>query len=238
MCKYLASFKNVNYLKDFIVRNTYNSNAIEGSSMSETATYLSLYEPSTPIKASPREIYEANNHKVALELIINSLSQEEFKLDHVFVINLNKVINNNIIYIGGYRLGGMRIIGSPQKFPHPLKVEELMGDFIKDFNELLCKEDVTYKEIAQSHIDYISIHPFPDGNGRTGRLLTNILLLSHDYPPMTILYEDREEYFNIMKVGDADKLSDLIEKSTLNELEYIQEWENIDNGYEEDDYDM
>lgn len=238
MYKYLKAFKNEKYLKDFIVRNTYNSNAIEGSSMSETATYLSLYEPLVPIKASSREIYEANNHKNALELIINNMSKEDFTLDHDFVIKLNKIINNNIMYIGGYRLGGMRIIGSSQKFPHPLEIQELMSNFIKHFNELLNKENVTYKEIAQSHIDYISIHPFPDGNGRTGRLLTNILLLSLDYPPMTILYEDREEYFNIMKVSDADKLADLIEKSTQRELECIQEWQNIDNNYEEEDYDM
>lgn len=53
-----------------------------------------------------------------------------------------------------------------------------------------------------------------------------------------IKVEDREEYFNIMKDGDADKLADLIEKSTQRELECILEWQNIDDNYEEDDYDM
>ena len=103
------------------------------------------------------------------------------------------------MYIGGYRLGGMKIIGSDKTFPHPLEVNELMNQFINHYNQLLTKPNISYEEIAASHIEYINIHPFPDGNGRTGRLLTNILLLVHDYPPMTILLEDKSKYFNIMK---------------------------------------
>lgn len=230
MFKYNYVFNNEEYLADFIVRNTYNSNAIEGSSMSQPDTYLSLYEKDVPVKASTREIYEATNHKKAWEFILNAMSNQDIKVDNDFIIKLNQIINQDIMYIGGYRLGGMKIIGSDKTFPHPLEVNELMNRFINHYNQLLTKPNISYEEIAASHIEYINIHPFPDGNGRSGRLLTNILLLVHDYPPMTILLEDKSKYFNIMETGNANELANIIEESCNKELTYINYYQDIENS--------
>lgn len=216
---------------DFIVRNTFNSNAIEGNKLTIDDVYNILITNNFIVnEVNNKDYQETINHKEAWKNIINFINDGNYKIDNDFIINLNQIINHDIMYIGGYRLGGMKIIGSDKTFPHPLEVNELMNQFINLYNQLLTKPNISYQEIAASHIEYINIHPFPDGNGRTGRLLTNILLLVHDYPPMTILLEDKSKYFNIMETGNANELANLIEESCNKELTYINYYQNIENS--------
>ena len=216
---------------DFIVRNTFNSNAIEGNKLTIDDVYNILITNNFVVsKVNNKDYQETVNHKQAWENIINFINDGNYKIDNDFIIKLNQIINHDIMYIGGYRLGGMKIIGSDKTFPHPLEVNELMNQFINHYNQLLTKPNISYEEIAASHIEYINIHPFPDGNGRTGRLLTNILLLVHDYPPMTILLEDKSKYFNIMETGNGNELAKLIEESCNKELAYIDHYEDIENS--------
>lgn len=216
---------------DFIVRNTFNSNAIEGNKLTIDDVYNILLTNNFIVnEANNKDYQETVNHKEAWKNIINFINNDNHRINNDFIINLNQIINQNIMYIGGYRLGGMKIIGSDKTFPHPSEVNELMNQFIDDYNQLLTKPNISYEEIAASHIEYINIHPFPDGNGRTGRLLTNILLLVHDYPPMTILLEDKSKYFNIMEKGNANELANLIEESCNKELTYIDCYQDIENS--------
>lgn len=216
---------------DFIVRNTFNSNAIEGNKLTIDDVYNILITNNFIVnEVNNKDYQETVNHKEAWKNIINFINDGNYKIDSDFIINLNQIINQDIMYIGGYRLGGMKIIGSDKTFPHPSEVNELMNQFINHYNQLLTKPNISYKEIAASQIEYINIHPFPDGNGRTGRLLTNILLLVHDYPPMTILLEDKSKYFNIMETGNADELANLIEVSCNKELTYIDYYQDIENS--------
>lgn len=216
---------------DFIVRNTFNSNAIEGNKLTIDDVYNILITNNFIVnEVNNNDYQETVNHKEAWKNIINFINDGNYKIDNDFIINLNQIINQDIMYIGGYRLGGMKIIGSDKTFPHPSEVNELMNQFINHYNQLLAKPNISYEEIATSHIEYINIHPFPDGNGRTGRLLTNILLLVHDYPPMTILLEDKSKYFNIMEKGNVNELANLIEESCTKELTYIDYYQDIENS--------
>ncbi len=216
---------------DFIVRNTFNSNAIEGNKLTIDDVYDILITNNFIVnEVNNKDYQETVNHKEAWENIINFINDGNYKIDSDFIINLNQIINHDIMYIGGYRLGGMKIIGSDKTFPHPSEVNELMNQFINHYNQLVTQPNISYEEIAASHIEYINIHPFPDGNGRTGRLLTNILLLVHDYPPMTILLEDKSKYFNIMETGNANELANLIEESCNKELTYIDYYQDIENS--------
>lgn len=216
---------------DFIVRNTFNSNAIEGNKLTIDDVYNILITNNFIVnEVNNKDYQETVNHKEAWKNIINFVNDGNYKIDNDFIIKLNQIINQDIMYIGGYRLGGMKIIGSDKTFPHPLEVNELMDQFINHYNQLLTKPNISYEEIAASHIEYINIHPFPDGNGRTGRLLTNILLLVHDYPPMTILLEDKSKYFNIMETGNANELANIIEESCNKELTYINYYQDIENS--------
>lgn len=216
---------------DFIIRNTFNSNAIEGNKLTIDDVYNILITNNFIVnEVNNKDYQETINHKEAWKNTINFINDGNYKIDNDFIIKLNQIINHDIMYIGGYRLGGMKIIGSDKTFPHPLEVNELMNQFINHYNQLLTKPNISYEEIAASHIEYINIHPFPDGNGRTGRLLTNILLLVHDYPPMTILLEDKGKYFNIMETGNANELANLIEESCNKELSYIDYYQDIKNS--------
>lgn len=216
---------------DFIVRNTFNSNAIEGNKLTIDDVYNILITNNFIVnEVNNKDYQETVNHKEAWKNIIYFINDGNYKIDNDFIINLNQIINQDIMYIGGYRLGGMKIVGSNKTFPHPSEVNELMNQFINHYNQLLTKHNISYEEIATSHIEYINIHPFPDGNGRTGRLLTNILLLVHDYPPMTILLEDKSKYFNIMEKGNANELANLIEESCNKELTYIDYYQDIENS--------
>lgn len=213
------------YQKDFIVRSVNGSNGIEGSTLSTTETYSILYEKNNKMQnISARDVYETNNLKNATMFML-SLAQNKEMLDHNNILTINQIINENMDlgYIGGYRLGNMRIIGSDKKFPFPIELDDLMNDYIIKYNKLLTKDTITLKEIAQSHIDFINIHPFPDGNGRTGRLLMNYLLISHDMTPLVVETSSKETYLNIMKEENVNKLSEFIYECQQKEYELIQD---------------
>lgn len=199
---------NKEYFEDFISRSTYNSNAIEGNTLSFAETYAIIFnDNSVKVNAQPKEIYEAINHKYALNEVID---RQEKELDSDFIISLNQTINKNIIYVGGYRVGPVRIIGSNKKFPEPQELENLMNEFIDNYNNML-KEEFSFENIAKIHIDFENIHPFPDGNGRTGRLLINYYMLIKNQIPIVIPIEQRSEYLTCMENNDIEGLSELIE---------------------------
>ena len=124
------------------------------------------------------------------------------------MIRVNQIINENIIYVGGYRLGSIRIIGSQKKFPYPLELERQMDQFILEYNQLMYKE-ITMEDIASMHNRYENIHPFPDGNGRTGRLLINYLLLVKNQCPIVIPIGKRKEYLQYMEDNNILSLANL-----------------------------
>ena len=127
---------NQNYYEDFITRSTYHSNAIEGSTLSMHETYALLFNSQhcNIQNASPREIYEAINHKKILTILLDKIVDKEL-LSHDLLIQINQIINDNIIYVGGYRLGPIRIVGFQKKFPYPNELNNDMSKFILQYNK-------------------------------------------------------------------------------------------------------
>lgn len=216
--KYINTLlNNKQYFEDFITRMTYHSNAIEGSSMSLDETYALLFNSNhSPINTTKaREIHEAENHKKVIEYLIKIVGNKE-KLSHEIIINLCHIIQDNIINIVRYRLGIIRIIGSTDTFPYPKDIEELMTYFINNYNKKLL-ENFNFKDLANMHIDYESIHPFEDGNRRTGRILINYFLLMNNLAPLVIPFEKRNEYLKYIRTKDVKNLADFLE--SLQKLE-------------------
>ncbi len=192
-------------VKDFITRFTYHSNAIEGNTLTMQETYDLLYHHSYSKYMNQREIYEAINHKKILDILLDKVKNKEL-LSHELLILINQTINENIMYVGGYRLGPIRIIGSQKKFPYPMELEERMSNFIDNYNNLI-HNNINMLDIAKMHLQYENIHPFPDGNGRTGRLLVNYLLLIKNQCPIVIPVSKRAEYLEYMEECNVEALA-------------------------------
>ncbi len=207
---------NKDYLEDFITRSTYHSNAIEGSTLTYAETYAILYNDNsiTINNKEPREIYEAINHKKALELVFEEPTLLKEKIDEKLIKSINEIINSNIKNTTGYRKTSVIIRGSDHIPPRPEEVNNLMLYFLDDYNNSV---ENTFEKVANFHIRFESIHPFEDGNGRTGRLLINYELLKNNIAPIVIPKEKRSEYFEYLRTLNVEGLSKFIENLSKEE---------------------
>lgn len=213
---------NKEYLEDLITRSTYHSNAIEGNTLTYAETYAILYnDNSFKIEGKePREIYEAINHKKALELVFKNLQNNE-EFDERFIKKLNETINRDIKDTEGYRSVQVFIQGSEHIPPEPEKVPNLMNYYIYNYNH---DEQDIFVKIAKYHIEFEKIHPFEDGNGRTGRLLINYELLKNNLPPVIITKEDRVKYFEFLRDDDNTRLAEWLKELLNKEKERMEKF--------------
>lgn len=213
---------NKDYIEDLITRNTYHSNAIEGSTLTYAETYAILYnDNSFKIEGKePREIYEAINHKNALELVFENLNNN-YGFDERFIKRLNATINKNIKETEGFRTVQVFIQGSEHIPPEAEKIPNLMNYFIYNYNH---DEQDIFTKIARYHIELERIHPFEDGNGRTGRLIINYELLKNNISPVVISKDDRIKYFEFLRNSDVKGLSDWFRDLSVSEEERMRKF--------------
>lgn len=178
--------------EEFIVEFTYNSNAIEGNTLTLRETDLVL-RGLTIDKKPLKDHMEAVGHKEAFEfvseLVKNNvpISESVIKQIHYLVLADKKEDR------GVYRRVPVRIMGAQHTPVQPYlivpKMEELLRNFVESTEHIVTK-------LAWFHIEFEGIHPFIDGNGRTGRLLVNLELMKAGYPPIDIKFTDRIAYYN------------------------------------------
>ncbi len=178
--------------EEFVVEYTYNSNAIEGNALTLRETDLVL-RGLTIDKKPLKDHMEAIGHKEAFdyvkELIKGNipLSENIIKRIHFLVLADKKDDR------GVYRRIPMRIMGAAHEPVQPYLIQPKMEQLLIDFEN--SNEHIVTK-LARFHIEFEAIHPFIDGNGRTGRLLVNLELMKAGYPPIDIRYMDRLAYYN------------------------------------------
>lgn len=213
---------NEEYLKDLITRSTYHSNAIEGSTLTFAETYAILYnDNSFKIQGKePREIYEAINHKKALDLVFEYL-KDNTAINENLIKSINETINKDIKDTKGYRKVQVFIRGSEHIPPEPVKIPNLMNYYIYNYNH---DEQEIFNKIAKYHIEFEKIHPFEDGNGRTGRLLLNYELLKNNLPPLVISKDDRIKYFEFLRDNDDIGLAKWFRELSKNEEERMKKF--------------
>ena len=146
-------------------------------------------------------------------------NNEEF--DERFIKKVNETINRDIKDTGGYRTVQVFIQGSEHIPPEPGKVPNLMMYYIYNYNH---DEQDIFAKIAKYHIDFERIHPFGDGNGRTGRLLINYELLKNDLPPVVIAKEDRVKYFEFLRNNDSNGLAEWLKELSTREEERMKKF--------------
>ncbi|MCG8483643.1 MAG: Fic family protein, partial [Clostridia bacterium] len=178
--------------EQFIVENTYNSNAIEGNTLTLRETDMVL-RGLTIDKKPLKDHIEATSHKEAFEFVIESvrdnipLSENLIKQIHYLILSDKKD------HRGVYRRVPVKIMGAKHESVQPYliipKMEQLLIDYKNNTEHIATK-------LARFHIEFEAIHPFIDGNGRCGRLLVNLELMKAGYPPIDIKFTDRIKYYN------------------------------------------
>ena len=178
--------------EEFVVEYTYNSNAIEGNTLTLRETDLVLR--GLTIDQKPlKDHMEAVGHKEAFDYVSElvkdnvTISESIIKQIHYLVLADKKEDR------GVYRRVPVRIMGAQHEPVQPYLIESNMEQLLHDFAD--NTEHIVTK-LARFHIEFEGIHPFIDGNGRTGRLLVNLELMKAGYPPIDIKFIDRIAYYN------------------------------------------
>lgn len=178
--------------EEFIVEYTYNSNAIEGNTLTLRETDLVL-RGLTIAQKPLKDHMEAVGHKEAFDYI-SQLVKEKAPISESIIKQIHfLVLADKRDDRGVYRRVPVRIMGAQHEPVQPYLIEPKMEQLLIDFAE--SKEHIITK-LARFHIEFEGIHPFIDGNGRTGRLLVNLELMKASYPPIDIKFADRIAYYN------------------------------------------
>lgn len=198
-------FEKNNFYQNFISEFTYDSNAIEGSSLTLEETNNLLFEGISPKNKPLIHLIEAKNHKESYDY---TLSLKQNKLSTPLICKIQKIVVKNTLpehlknQEGQLRTLNVKI-GEHVAPPHffvPRKLKNIITWYNKNSNK--------YHPIivaAYFHSEFESIHPFIDGNGRTGRLLINFMLTKQNYPPVIIFLKYRAEYFDALKKARENK---------------------------------
>ena len=196
--------------EQIIVEWTYNSNAIEGSTLSLRETQLILEHGLTIGGKSLREHFEVINHRDAIDYVEHLANQHDpITAHHIRQIHqlvLTKIDDANA---GQYRQVSVRIAGASHTPPESWEVARLTTEWVDGLN---TAENALHPIVfaAMAHHRFVAIHPFIDGNGRTGRLIMNLLLMRAGYPPTVILKINRKQYYRVLAQADGGNPKPLV----------------------------
>jgi Fic family protein len=173
------------------VELTYTSNAVEGNTLTRMETALVLEKGLTVSGKPLRDHLEAVGHLDALRFV-RALASRSEPIREVGVREIHRLVmaRADPDEAGRYSTRQRFIAGSNVHLPGPTEIPARMGDF----SAWLASAIVSPPTAIEAHEKLVSIHPFSDGNGRTARLLMNLVLLTADYPPMIVGPEHRQDY--------------------------------------------
>lgn len=209
--------------EEFIIESSYNSNAIEGNTITLRETVLILKEGMTIAEKPIREHLDIIGFKDAFNYIYELVANNE-PLNERTIKNIHSlVLMSNAENRGVYRKIPVRILGADNEPTPPYSIAEEMAGLIAKYQQKLTTLH-PLEAISWLHLAFESIHPFIDGNGRTGRLLLNFELLKQGYLPVDIKFSDRAKYYQCFdeyhkNQQDMSALLALIADYELKELE-------------------
>ncbi|TDG35081.1 Fic family protein [Pedobacter changchengzhani] len=188
--------------QDLTIEWTYNSNSIEGNTLSLKETQMVLQDGMTVKGKSLREHFEVYNHEKAIDYLYG-LVNDNYTLRAIDILSLHGLVLRSIEddYAGRLRNGGVRIMGANFTPPNANKVSDLLDELISFVNNNpMGLNDIVLTTIF--HHKLVWIHPFFDGNGRTVRLAMNLLLMRKGFPPAIILKNDRKKYYDALNLAN------------------------------------
>ena len=204
--------------EEFMIEFTYNSNAIEGNTLTLKETAMAL-EGMTIDQKPLKDHLEAVGHRDAF-LYVQDIATKDMPISESVIKNIHSlVLINRPEDKGVYRRIPVRIMGAYTEPLQPYMVQPAMeGLLIEDKKR--AKTMNIIERIARFHLEFEGVHPFIDGNGRTGRLVLNLDLIRNGYPPINVKFTDRKRYYEAFDAyyrdNDASKMTALI-------AEYVNE---------------
>ncbi len=226
--KYNKKFKKLpksirkKFIKNFLIKFTYNTNRIEGSTLTLKETSLILKDKITPRGALTKEVKEAENHEKAFDFMYSY--NGDINLN--FILRMHKILLERIDdeIAGKIRNFNVAIDGTVFKPPHSEELKYELKEFLKWYKKAKKKKINPFELAGSVHLKFVTIHPFGDGNGRIARLLQNFVLNKYKYPMLDIPYKDREKYYDSLENCQINK----IQKPLINYLkrEYFKEYKS------------
>jgi Fic family protein len=192
------------YVDDLLVRATHHSSAIENNTITLNETISILLHHTIPGSVSVREFYEVDNHRMAFNFLIQNLEQD---------FNLSTIHETHSILLerlhherGKFKSQENAIIGANFPTTSPSETPILMQQWVENINyriESAISDEEIIQVVCESHIEFERIHPYADGNGRTGRLLMIYLLLKNNIHPLLINKDDKYKYITFLAEQDG-----------------------------------
>jgi Fic family protein len=200
-------------LKNFVIEFAFNTASIEGNTIKLNEARTLLEDGLTPKNKTLREIYDLQN----TEAVFFDILQSKEKLSHELIQKIHAELMKNIDRRTGYRTYDVRVIRSNFDATPAQYVKTDMDLLLKWFEKNKTLHPLVLASIF--HHKFERIHPFMDGNGRTGRMLMNFILLKNNYPPIIIHTRERQNYLKVLRFADK---SNLIESKTEHYSELLK----------------
>lgn len=203
-------------LKNFIIEFAFNTASIEGNTITLKDTKNLLEEGLTPKDKTLREIYDLQNtEKVFLDVI-----KSNKKMDHDFIISIHSKLMENIDIRKGYRTTDVRVFQANFKATPAPYVKTDMELLLKWYNQNKERFHPFVLAIIFHH-KFEKIHPFMDGNGRTGRILLNFIIMINKYPPLIIHKRTRNEYLAVLREADKSELTKVTKECYFKLIQFV-----------------
>ena len=228
-------FKSItsDYFEDILVRLAHHSAGIEGNTISLPATVSIIVNGTLPISsgATVREFYEIENHKQAFDHMINHLINEE-TLSTTIIKEIHADLTDRLQYDKGqFKKNENMIIGSEFQTASPAETPFLVQQLVDNLEyrlDVADSDDDKLLAILDTHIQFEHIHPFSDGNGRTGRMIMNYSLLQQGFPPLIIEKETKAQYIEFLGNQDVDGFVQFAKVLLDKEEKRMQAFRNMD----------
>lgn len=218
------------YTKDMLVRMAHHSTAIEGNTLTLAETVSILINNYIPREMPEKDYNEIRNYRMIFPILLNSAGQE---LTTELIKEYNKIVMTNLRDDAGqYKKIGNIVLGAEFEPTKPYQVPYVMQDWCDNYNFRIKNAKTTEEKveiILDQHIKFERIHPFGDGNGRTGRLLIMDSCLRENLAPIIIPKAEKNKYINFLANEDVKNFTKWALELQKKELERMKLFQNNEN---------
>jgi Fic family protein len=208
---------------EFILKLTYHSNNIEGSTLTEADTAAILFDNAVLPNKSLVEHLEAKNHQTALNYLFDYIAKKQ-KINEDLLLKLHSILMNGVRPDAGhYRRHAVRITGVNLPTANHIRIPDLVGKVMAEAQK--ASKDIISLS-ANIHSRFEQIHPFSDGNGRVGRLLMNAMFLKENVAPAIIRQEQKQLYYTYLykaqTKNDSSQLEDFLCEAVMDGFKILE----------------